>query len=87
MPYRKPFAGSLNASKQEMCKKAVEKGPRMLKYVPDHFKMGYNGYKKRKAQKVSIKEGLMPITRHPSRWWDWCVPENGKKRQKNVLTT
>ena len=49
----------------------------------------YDGYKKRKAQKAqkaSIKEELMPITWHPSRWWDWCVPEDEKKRDgKNVF--
>ena len=39
----------------------------------------FDGYKKRKAQKASIKEELMPITWHPSRWWDWCVPEDEKK--------
>ena len=40
----------------------------------------YNGYKKRKAQKVKIKKELMPITWYPSRCWDWCVPEDKKKR-------
>ena len=50
----------------------------------------YDGYKKRKAQKAqkaSIKEELMPITWHPSRWWDWCVPEDEKKKRdgKNVF--
>ena len=30
----------------------------------------YDGYKKRKVQKVPIKEELMPITWLPSRWWD-----------------
>ena len=25
---------------QDMCKKALKKDPRMLKYVPDHFKAG-----------------------------------------------
>ena len=39
----------------------------------------YDGYKKRKAQKASIKEGLMPITWNPSRWWNWCVPEDEKR--------
>ena len=39
----------------------------------------YKGYKKRKAQKASIKEELMPIAWHPSRWWDWCVPEDEKR--------
>ena len=30
----------------------------------------YKSYQKRKAQKSKIKEGLMPITWHPSRYWD-----------------
>ena len=39
----------------------------------------YEGYQKRKAQKAQIKKELMPIAWHPSRWWDWCVPEDEKK--------
>ena len=39
----------------------------------------YDEYKKRKAQKASIKEELMPITWHPSRCWDWCVPKDEKR--------
>ena len=39
----------------------------------------YNDYKKRKAQKASIKEELLPITWHPSRYWGWCMPEDEKK--------
>ena len=42
----------------------------------------YDGYKKRKVQKASMKEELMPITWHPSEWWDWCVPEDEKNRRK-----
>ena len=33
----------------------------------DFFKW-YDNYRKRKAQKTSIKYKLMPITWHPSRW-------------------
>ena len=33
-----------------------------------------NGYKKRKAHKARIKEELLPIAWHPSRWWDCCIP-------------
>ena len=44
----------------------------------------YDGYQKRKAQKVSIKEELMPIAWHPSRWWDWCVPEDKKKETEKL---
>ena len=39
----------------------------------------YNGYKKRKTQKASIKDELMPIAWHPSRWWNWCMPGDDKK--------
>ena len=43
----------------------------------------HDGYKKCKAQKAKTKKELMPIAWHPSRWWDWCVPEDKKKRQKS----
>ena len=40
----------------------------------------YDGYKARKAQKVSIKEELLPIAWHPSRYCDWCMPEDEKRK-------
>ena len=43
----------------------------------------YEGYQERTVQKASIKEELMPLAWIPSRWWDWCVPEDKRKRQKN----
>ena len=57
-------------------------------YWYDYGVEGYGEYKKQKAQKASIKEELMPIAWHPSRWWDRCVPE-GEKREtgKTFLTT
>ena len=39
----------------------------------------YNDYKKRKTQKASIKDELIPIAWHPSRWWNWCMPGDDKK--------
>ena len=36
----------------------------------------YDGYEKRKAQKTSIKEKLLPIAWHPSRYQDWCKSED-----------
>ena len=30
-------------------------------------------YKKQKAQKVLIKEKLLPTMWHSSRYWDWCM--------------
>ena len=43
------------------------------------------GYQKRKAQKAKIKEELMPITWHPSRYWDWCMSEDEKKRDRKIV--
>ena len=40
---------------------------------------------KRKAQKAKIKENLLSIAWHPSRWWDWCVPEDEKKETEKLL--
>ena len=44
-----------------------------------------DGYKKRKAQKASIKEELLPIAWHPSRYWDWCVSEYEKKGYRSIV--
>ena len=51
-------------------------------YHDDELMEWYEGYKKRKAQKAKIKEELIPIPWHPSRWWDWCMSKDEKKRQK-----
>ena len=56
----------------------------MMMMVKIIFFKWYDGYKKRKAQKASIKEELMPITWHPSRWWDWCVPEDEKNHTEKL---
>ena len=40
----------------------------------------YGGYKKQKAQKVSIKEGLLPVAWNPSRYWDWFMSEDEKQQ-------
>ena len=45
----------------------------------------YDGYKKRKAQKVKIKGELLPTAWHPSRWWDWCVPNDEKQRTEKIV--
>ena len=47
----------------------------------------YEGYKKPKAQKASIKKELMSIALHPSRWWDSCVLEDEKRGTEKILTT
>ena len=42
----------------------------------------YYGYKKRKVQKASIKEEILPIARHPDRVMDWCMSEDEKGQWK-----
>ena len=37
---------------QDMGKKAVKKDPSMLKYVPDHFKMGSSEDEKKETEKL-----------------------------------
>ena len=39
----------------------------------------YDGCKKQKAQKVSIKEELVPIAWCPDRVKDWCLSEDKKR--------
>ena len=50
----------------------------------DKFFEWYDGYKKRKAQKASIKKELMPIAWHPSRYWDWSMSEDEKKEAEKL---
>ena len=52
-------------------------------YNDDDITECYEGYKKPKAQKPKIKEEFLSIAWHPSRYLDWCVPKDEKKRQKN----
>ena len=44
----------------------------------------YEGYKKRRAEKAQIEKELMLIAWHPSRWWDWCVPEDEKQETEKL---
>ena len=44
----------------------------------------YDCYRIRKAQKASIKEELLPIVWHPSRYWDWCMSEDEKKETEKL---
>ena len=39
----------------------------------------YEGHLKWKAKKAQSKKELIPITWHPSRWWDWCIPYDEKR--------
>ena len=44
----------------------------------------YKGYQRRKAQKASIKEELVRVAWHPSRWWDWYMSEDEKKETEKL---
>ena len=54
-------------------------------YHDDDIIEWYEGHLKRKAQKVKIKDELMPIAWHPSRWWDRCIPEDEKKETEKLF--
>ena len=55
-------------------------------YCNDDKVIGWhNDYQKGKAQKSQIKEQLMSIAWHPSKWWDWCVPEDEKTETEILL--
>ena len=84
---------------QKMCDKAAPGERFHLQRVPDWFvtqqQIGpwcddnklikwYDGYKKCNTQRAKIKEELMPIAWHPSRWWCWCVPEDEKKETEKL---
>ena len=47
----------------------------------------YEAYKSQKTQKASIKEELMPIAWHPSRYWDCCMSEDEKKETEKLFLT
>ena len=55
-------------------------------YINDEIIEWYKAYQKRKSQKLKIKEELLPIACHPSRWWDWCMSEDERKEtdQKEI---
>ena len=48
----------------------------------DEIIVWYEGYKRRKTQKASIKEELVPIAWYLDRVKDWCLPEDEKRRWK-----
>ena len=49
-------------------------------YNDEGLSKWYEGYQKRKAQKASIEDKLMPTALDPSRYWDCCMSEEEKKR-------
>ena len=45
---------------------------------------GTRAFKNGRPKKAKIKEELIPVTWHPSRWWDWCMPEDGGKKTEKL---
>ena len=39
----------------------------------------------KKKYQMGIKEELLPIAWHPSRYWDWCMAEDEKKILENFF--
>ena len=55
-------------------------------YDNDEIIESYESYQKCKAKKATIKEELLPIAWHPSRYWDWCRSEDEKQVTKKLWT-
>ena len=45
----------------------------------------HNKFEKYEAFKKHINKELMPVTWHPSRWWDWCMLEDEKKQIEPIF--
>ena len=45
-----------------------------------------NKFEKRKTLKKDISKELMPVARHPTRCWDWCLSEDEKKEIEPTFT-
>ena len=79
---------------EKMCDAVVVEDSLLLRHVPDWFvtqqqvklrgAAWYKGYKKRKSQKALIKEELMPITWHLSRYWGWCMSEDEENETEKL---
>ena len=46
----------------------------------------YNKQTECKAFKKDITKELMLVAWHPTRWWDWCLPEDEKKEAEPIFT-
>ena len=42
-------------------------------------------FKQQKAIRNNISKELMPAAWQPTRWWEWCMPEDNTKESKSVL--
>ena len=41
----------------------------------------------RKAFENELSKVLILVACHPTRWWDWCMPEDEKTEYKQFLLT
>ena len=57
----------------------------MFLHNDDDLIKWYEGYKKQKTQKAQIKEELLPIAWHPSRYCDLCMSEDEKKETEKFF--
>ena len=40
-------------------------------------------FRKRKEFKKELRKKLVPVAWHPDRWWDWCMSEDEKERNRS----
>lgn len=39
-----------------------------------------------KHSEIDLYKKIMPVTWHPTRWWDWQLLEHEKKEMKPIFT-
>ena len=45
----------------------------------------YNSHKQRKIWINKAYKEMLPVAWYPSHYWDWCMPEDEKKRDRKVV--
>ena len=43
----------------------------------------HSRFKQYKACEKNISKELMPEAWHPTRWWDWCMSKDKKKKERD----
>ena len=59
----------------------VEDDPKTIIHV--RLLAWHNKFENCKALKKEISKELMTVAWHSTRWWDWCLPEDEKKRNRS----
>ena len=56
----------------------------ILSFMSD-LQLGVIDLNNAEHRKKDISKELKPAAWHPTRWWDWCFPEDEKKEIKPIF--